>query len=294
MLQAHGVWPGSHHSLDLQAGIVVAVCARFDLLWHGRIAAAYIQAGQDCFLRFPSAQFFGLHPDQISEGHKAGDDCPPSVLHTAIDTYLGIVAERKIPNMDIFSGGWVNRIHDNLRRGMQGSSGNSLAGSLSVAAQLRNAANWESVVSFAVGFAYKDHNAIQLNDGKFKSGLPNTTNLRIKELAPHKEFEDVLASPLDFFHALNNSVHKDEESSDKCFVFTTTLRHPNVSGIVSLPQDIAALCTKHRLSWPTEEFTLQNRVLINISVPRWCCINKEQLQMKGRLQPQAVKLVKHL
>ena len=38
------------HSVDVHVGIIPAVCARFDLLWHGRIAAAFLQDKQRSLL----------------------------------------------------------------------------------------------------------------------------------------------------------------------------------------------------------------------------------------------------
>ena len=156
--------------MDLHVGILVAICARFELLWHGRIAAAYIQAAQDCFQRTPTTPTCGLHPDQITAGHKAGDERTPSVLHTAVYTYICSVAEDRVPDKRIFSGRWVNKIHDILNRGMASSSGAEPAGALTVdlAEELKNSPNWEEVLTLAVAWAFPDHVAITLGDGKFR------------------------------------------------------------------------------------------------------------------------------
>ena len=82
--------------------------------------------------------------------------------------------------------------------------------------------------------------------------LPNTNVLRVEHLDTLDDFEDVVASPLDLAHPYNQSDHGGVKSFSRWAVFTSTLRHPTVSGIVSLPQDIAALCTKHCVCWPTE------------------------------------------
>ena len=166
----------ARHSLDLHVGILVAVCARCDLPWHGRIAAAYIQAAQDCFRRTPTTATCGLHPDQITAGHKAGDERTPSVLHTTIYTYLCSVAANRVPDKRIFSGRWVNRIHDILNRGMASSSGAEFAGALTVdlAEELKNSPNWEAVVTLAVAWAFPDHVAINLGDGKFRMNVKLT------------------------------------------------------------------------------------------------------------------------
>ncbi len=39
------------HSLELRLGLLQAVCARFDLGWHGRIAAAYVAAQCGAFIK---------------------------------------------------------------------------------------------------------------------------------------------------------------------------------------------------------------------------------------------------
>ena len=82
--------------------------------------------------------------------------------------------------------------------------------------------------------------------------LPNTNPLRAEHLGTVDDFEDVNASPLDLAHPYNNSSHGQLERGHSWGVFTSMLRHPTVSGIVSLPHDIAALCTKHCLRWQTE------------------------------------------
>ena len=159
--------------MDLHVGILVAFCARCDLPLHGRIAAAYIQASQDCFRRTPTTATCGLHPDQITAGHKAGDERTPSVLHTAVYRYICSVAEDRVPDKSIFSGRWVNRIHDSLNRGMAGSSGAEFAGALTVdlAEELKNSPNWREVVTLAVSLAFPDHVAINLGDGKFRMNV---------------------------------------------------------------------------------------------------------------------------
>ena len=163
----------TRHSLDLHVGMLVAVCARFDLLWHGRIAAAYIQTAQDCFLRTPLTASFGLQPNQLAAGHQAGDDRPPSVLHTAVHTYLSSIVEDSVPDDNIFSGSWVNKIHDTLRRGMQSSSGDEFAEPLTavLAARLMDAPNWEDVVTCASAWAFSDYVAVQLGGGSFRMNV---------------------------------------------------------------------------------------------------------------------------
>ena len=56
---------------------------------------------------------------------------------------------------------------------MAGSSGAEPAGQLTVglAEQLRNAPNWEEVVTLAVAWAFQDHVAIYLGDGKFRMNV---------------------------------------------------------------------------------------------------------------------------
>ena len=59
------------------------------------------------------------------------------------------------------------------------------------------------------------------------------------------------------------------------------------------PVGTSCISYKDGLPW-SEDFTLENMAQVNVSVPHWCYENNEQLQMKGRLQPQAAKLVRHL
>ena len=105
---------------DLRSGILAAICSRFDLAWHGRIAAAYVEAQRDCFNIRDFSSTCGLYPDQLALAHHTGflDPCsPPAVddvggadssaalralddahhhrseLHTAIREYLTAAAE---------------------------------------------------------------------------------------------------------------------------------------------------------------------------------------------------------
>ena len=48
---------------DLRSGILATICARFDLPWHGRIAAAYIEAQREVFLKGDLASSIGLYPN---------------------------------------------------------------------------------------------------------------------------------------------------------------------------------------------------------------------------------------
>ena len=86
--------------------------------------------------------------------------------------------------------------------------------------------------------------------------LHNTDPLRIEYLGTDDDREDVEASTLDLAHPYNLGLSLPEH---RWAVYASTHRHPNVGGIVSLPQDIAALCTKHCLRWPTEELRQKAR-----------------------------------
>ena len=79
----------------------------------------------------------------------------------------------------------------------------------------------------------------------------HTDPLRNEYLGTDGDFEDVEASTLNLAHPYNVGLSLPEH---RWVVYISTHRHPNVGGIVSLPQDIAALCTKHCLCLPTEEF----------------------------------------
>ena len=51
---------------DLRSGILATACARFNLAWHGRIAAAYIEAQSEVFLTNVFSSTCGLYPNQIA------------------------------------------------------------------------------------------------------------------------------------------------------------------------------------------------------------------------------------
>ncbi len=61
---------------DLRSGILATICARFDLAWHGRIAAAYIEAQSEVFLTREFSSTCGLYPDQLALAHHTGFLCP--------------------------------------------------------------------------------------------------------------------------------------------------------------------------------------------------------------------------
>ena len=61
---------------DLRGAILAALCARFDLPWHGRIAAAYIEAQSELFLTRDFCTTCGLYPEQIALAHHTGFPSP--------------------------------------------------------------------------------------------------------------------------------------------------------------------------------------------------------------------------
>ncbi len=60
------------HSVDVHVGVLASVCARLNLPWHGRIAAAYVQTSKDLFLRSNVATTCGLLPEQVALGRSVG------------------------------------------------------------------------------------------------------------------------------------------------------------------------------------------------------------------------------
>ena len=59
-------------NIDIHLGILETVCSRFDLRWHGRVAAACIQTGKDIFVRANMAMSCGLMQRQVAHGHDTG------------------------------------------------------------------------------------------------------------------------------------------------------------------------------------------------------------------------------
>ena len=90
-------------SVDVHLGILETVCSRFDLRWHGRIAAAYVQTSTDIFLRSKVVNTCGLTPEQVASGRDAGfmaewkvrsgKDSPKCNVLTGIAMYLTSVAK---------------------------------------------------------------------------------------------------------------------------------------------------------------------------------------------------------
>ena len=63
---------------NLRNSILATICARFNLPWHGRIAAAYIEAQTEVFLKGVLASTCGLYPNQIALAHHTGFSCTQS------------------------------------------------------------------------------------------------------------------------------------------------------------------------------------------------------------------------
>ena len=122
-------------SLDVRLGILSAVCSRFDLPWHGRIAAAYVAGQRNIFVRHKTGgSTVGLYPGQLhhaafipcsdraddadpwrADSHPGDAHAVPSDLHTAVKVYLeNVVADAKAVNAQIFDRGCIAKMHHHL------------------------------------------------------------------------------------------------------------------------------------------------------------------------------------
>ena len=88
--------------------------------------------------------------------------------------------------------------------------------------------------------ACSDESCCSEQEEEESDGDENFTSYFCQSSGADDDFEDVEASTLDLAHPYNLAFSLP---GHRWGVFISTLRHPNVGGIVSLPQDIAALCT---------------------------------------------------
>ena len=244
------------HSMDIHVGVITAVSARFDLAWHGRIAAAYVQASKEFFLRSKVATTCGLLPEQMVCGRSVGfaaewgmqgqESLPVSSLLTGVHTYLKSVAEGTRLNPEVFSTQWLRHMHENLR---MHSSGRHLATLTStMAGELLAAPNWEEAVTLAVVWAHRDHVAYHVGDDVYRSVLGVTSQLRLDNLDPEGDFENVRISEIDLSHSWNRHPTGAKQTWS-WIVFTNLHRYPIVSGVTPLPRQIGALFAKHVVQW---------------------------------------------
>lgn len=99
------------------------VCSRFDLPWHGRLAAAYVQTRKDIFLRTKIATPCRLLQKQVAHGHGCGfvekweaknrtSQSKSSVL-TGIALFLKIMAGQVSldEEVDVIRKHWFSTMH---------------------------------------------------------------------------------------------------------------------------------------------------------------------------------------
>ena len=276
---------------DLRAGIVAAVCARFDLPWHGRLAAAYIEADCDCFLIRDLSSTCGLYPDQLARAHHAGflhlqsvavgtssaaqdgnndGDVDSSVapralddtafshhqcseLHTAIHEYLTAAAEDRKPDLALFQSTCFKRMAEGIARYTRHSSRYLTNDVLTpgLARTLLQEPNWEEVVTMCTAWAFPDNVAFRIGSNAYRTTLPNTVPLRAQVLPQTEDFQDVTVTQTSLRHELNACSEDRKLPVRRWIVFTNMLRFPHVGGVVPLPDDIAAMRTAHPLTWPS-------------------------------------------
>ena len=105
-------------SVDVHLRILETVCSRFDLRWHGRIAAAYVQRSTYTFLRIKVVDTCGLTSEQVAFGRNAGfiakwkfrseKSSPNCTMSTNIAMYFKSVAENTCldPKRYLGRNGW--------------------------------------------------------------------------------------------------------------------------------------------------------------------------------------------
>ena len=84
----------TQQGFDLRSSILATICARFHLAWHGRLAAAYIDAQSEIFHTRNFVSSCGLYPDQIALAHHTGFLCQEKASAAARDHADSSVASR--------------------------------------------------------------------------------------------------------------------------------------------------------------------------------------------------------
>ena len=232
---------------DFRGRILSAVCRRFDLGWHGRIAAAFLQTRSDCFATLDFADTCGLYPEQLQSAHparcshiKPHDAALLSDMHSAIHEYLRAAAEDRVPETQTFRAQCFAAMDYDIAR-------HSDVGLLTAgrAAALLLEPQWEDVLSLATAWAFQQHIAWPVGLDVYRTALYNTDPTRVRLLPREEDFQHVHVGTSSVQHSLNTA-----NAHQSWIVFTHMLRHPNVGGSVPLSQDVAALCTRHPLTWP--------------------------------------------
>ena len=98
----------------------------------------------------------------------------------------------------------------------------------------------------AASWAYQDNVAVEVVAGTYMTMLPNTIPLRLQFLGGSDDRHQLNVTLTSLAHPCNSG---DCVSRPSWAVFTTMLRVPNVSGVVPLPADIAAMCSRFPTSW---------------------------------------------
>ena len=154
--------------LDFSIGILEAFCARFDLSWHGKIAAAYIAAQRDIYVRHNiGSATVGLYPEQLDQAvvvpavddvrtsqNAAGDDADDNAdgetdpdLHTAVKVYLQYIVAGNVDE-NIFNLNCIAKMHYHLEKARERYVTNGCHQLTAATAQsLLQAPAWDNVLS---------------------------------------------------------------------------------------------------------------------------------------------------
>ena len=154
----------------------------------------------------------------------------PSDVHTAIQMYLQVVADKKKdPEESIYNRGCYARMRFHMER----HSGNAhVRLSAEHARALLQEANWEAAVTIAVAWAYGDKIALRYAEDDYKTQLRNNDPLRHKLLTVPFDPVIVNLSPNSVLHSSNTLARPDS------IVFTSTQRYPRVSNVIPVPLEI--------------------------------------------------------
>ncbi len=204
-------------SLDFSIGILEAFCARFDLSWHGRIAAAYIAAQRDIYVRHNiGSATVGLYPEQLDqamfvpaddhiqrtqntdplrEDSRLGDaHAAPSDLHTAVKVYLQYIVAGNVDE-NVFNRNCIAKMHYHLEKARERYVTNGCHQLTAATAQsLLQAPAWDNVLSLAAVWAFQDRTALRYHSDNYQTPMPNT-NVDRKDLLNCSEDREIVTLP---------------------------------------------------------------------------------------------------
>ncbi len=199
-------------------------------IWHGRIAAAYIAAQRDIYVRHNiGSATVALYPEQLDQAvfvravddvqtsqNAAGDDADdnadgeadplcadthsgkahaaPSDLHTAVKVYLQYIVAGNVDE-NVFNLNCIAKMHYHLEKARERYVTNGCHQLTAATAQsLLQAPAWDNVLSLAAARAFQDHIALRYHSDDCQTSMPNT-NVNRQDLLNCSEDREIVTLP---------------------------------------------------------------------------------------------------